>query len=233
MPIELGSVDVIMGMDGLTKYLAVIVCNEKLVRDRGGDKSDSRLNIISCTKTQKYIRKGCYVFLAQINEKKTGENLEKKRLEDEEKEEAAFQQLKQKLCSALILALPEGMENFMVYCDALNKGLGDVLMQKEKVIDYASRKIKVHEKNYTTHDLELGEIVFALKIWRHCLYDTKCIVFIDHKDLQHILDHKELNMRQRQRLKLLSDYDCVICYHPRKANVVVDALSRKEWIKPL
>nr|GFB69587.1 putative reverse transcriptase domain-containing protein [Tanacetum cinerariifolium] len=114
-----------------------------------------------------------------------------------EKAEVAFQLLKQKLCSAPILALPEGSENFVVYCDASHKGLGAVLMQKEKVIAYASRQLKVHEKNYTTHDLELGAVVFPLKIWRHYLYGTKCVVFTDHKSLQHILDQKELNMRQR------------------------------------
>ncbi|GJU77050.1 putative reverse transcriptase domain-containing protein [Tanacetum coccineum] len=102
--------------------------------------------------------------------------------------------LKQKLCSAPILALPEGSEDFIVYCDASIKGLGAVLMQREKVISYGSRQLKIHEKNYTTHDLELGE--------------------------------KELNMRQRQWLELLSDYDCDIRYHPRKANVVADALNR-------
>ncbi|GKC90537.1 putative reverse transcriptase domain-containing protein [Tanacetum coccineum] len=145
-----------------------------------------------------------------------------------EKAEAAFQLLKQKLCSAPILALPEGSENFVVYCDASHKGLGAVLMQREKVIAYASRQLKVHEKNYTTHDLELGAVVFALKMWRHYLYGTKCVVFTDHKSLQHILDQKELNMRQRRWLELLSDYDCEIRYHPGKANVVADALSRKE-----
>ncbi|GJV23477.1 putative reverse transcriptase domain-containing protein [Tanacetum coccineum] len=124
-----------------------------------------------------------------------------------EKAEAAFQLLKQKLCSAPILALPEGSENFMVYCDASRKGLGAVLMQREKVIAYASRQLKIHEKNYTTHDLELGAVVFALKMWRHYLYGTKCVVFTDHKSLQHILDQKELNMRQRRWLELLSDYD--------------------------
>ncbi|GJS08888.1 retrotransposon protein, putative, ty3-gypsy subclass [Tanacetum coccineum] len=112
-----------------------------------------------------------------------------------EKEEVAFQLLKQKLCSALILALPEGSENFVVYCDTSHKGLGTVLMQREKAIAYVSRQLKIHEKNYTTHDLELGAIVFALKMWRHYLYDTKCVVFTDHKSLQHILDQKELNMR--------------------------------------
>ncbi|GKA21277.1 putative reverse transcriptase domain-containing protein, partial [Tanacetum coccineum] len=131
------------------------------------------------------------------------------------KQEAAFQLLKQKLCSAPILALPEGSKDFIAYCDASKKGLGAVLMQREKVISYASRQLKIHEKNYTTHDLELGAVVFALKIWRHYLYGTKCTVFTDHKSLQHILDQKELNMRQRRWLELLSDYDCDIRYRPR------------------
>nr|GEY16101.1 putative reverse transcriptase domain-containing protein [Tanacetum cinerariifolium] len=150
-----------------------------------------------------------------------------------DKQEAAFQLLKQKLCSAPILALPKGAEDFIAYCDASHKGLGAVLMQREKVISYASQQLKIHEKNYTTHDLELGAVVFALKIWRHYLYGTKCTVFTDHKSIQHILDQKELNMRQRCWLELLSDYDCEIHYHPRKTNVVADALSRKERIKPL
>ncbi|GJS75989.1 putative reverse transcriptase domain-containing protein [Tanacetum coccineum] len=108
-----------------------------------------------------------------------------------EKEENAFQLLKQKLCSAPILALPKGSEDFVVYCDASHKGLGAVLMQRENVIAYASRQLKIHEKNYTIHDLELGS------------------------------------------LELLSDYDCDIRYHPGKAHVVADALSRKEQIEPL
>ncbi|GJU26509.1 putative reverse transcriptase domain-containing protein [Tanacetum coccineum] len=119
-------------------------------------------------------------------------------------EEAAFQLIKQKLCSAPILALPKGSENFIIY-----------------------------EKNYTTHDLELGAVVFALKMWRHYLYWTRYTIFTDHKSLQHILDQKELNMRQWRWLELLSDYDCDIRYHPGKANVVADALSRKERVKPL
>ncbi|GJS07035.1 putative reverse transcriptase domain-containing protein [Tanacetum coccineum] len=127
-----------------------------------------------------------------------------------EKEETTFQTLKQKLCSAPILALLEGCENFVVYCDASHKGLGAVVMQKEKVIAYASRQLKIYEKNYTTHDLELGVVVFALKIFR-----------------------MRLNMRQRRWLELLSDYDCELRYHPRKANVVADALSRKCRPKPL
>ncbi|GJS24696.1 putative reverse transcriptase domain-containing protein [Tanacetum coccineum] len=150
-----------------------------------------------------------------------------------EDQESAFQLLKQKLCEAPILALPKGNDNFVVYYDASHQGLGAVLMQREKFIAYASRQLKPHEENCTTHDLELGAIVFALKIWRHYLYGTMCTVFTDHKSLQHILDQKELNMRQPRWLELLADYDCEICYHPGKANVVADALSRKERIKPL
>ncbi|GJW02677.1 putative reverse transcriptase domain-containing protein [Tanacetum coccineum] len=144
-----------------------------------------------------------------------------------------FSCLKQKLCSAPILALPEGSKNFMVYCDASRKRLDAVLMQREKVIAYAPRQLKIFKKNYTTHDLELGVVVFALKMWRHYLYGTKYVVFTDHKSLKHILDQKELNMRQRRWFKLLSDYDCEIRYHPGKANMVADAMSRKEQNKPL
>ncbi|GKE47457.1 putative reverse transcriptase domain-containing protein, partial [Tanacetum coccineum] len=133
---------------------------------------------------------------------------------------------------APILALPEGSEYFVVYCDASHKGLGVVLIQREKVISYASQQLKILKKNYTTYDLELGSVVFALKIWRHYLYGTKCTVFTDHKSLQHILDQKELNMRQRRWLELLSDYDCNIRYHQGKANIVADALSHKERVKP-
>ncbi|GJS78943.1 putative reverse transcriptase domain-containing protein [Tanacetum coccineum] len=116
-----------------------------------------------------------------------------------DKKEAAFQLLKQKLCSALILALPEGSEDFVVYWDASHKGLGAVLMQREKVISYALRQLKFNEKNYTTHYLELRLVVFSLKLWRHYLYETKCTVFTDHKSLQHILNQKELNMRLKHK----------------------------------
>ncbi|GKE42443.1 putative reverse transcriptase domain-containing protein, partial [Tanacetum coccineum] len=148
-------------------------------------------------------------------------------------EAEAFQTLKQKLCSAPILALLEGTEDFMVYCNASLKGYGAILMQREKVIAYASRQLKVHEENYTTYNLELGAVVFALRLWRHYLYGTKCVVFTDHKSLRYILNHKELNLRQRRWIELLSDYDCEIRYHTGKANVVADALSRKEREKPL
>ncbi|GKD86614.1 putative reverse transcriptase domain-containing protein [Tanacetum coccineum] len=418
MPVEMGSFDIIIGMDWLSKYHAITVCDEKIVRipfgneilivrrDGSSNEHGSRLNIISCTKTQKYLLKGCPIFLAHVTMKKTEDKSEEKRLEDVpivhdfpkifpedlpgippsrqvefqidlvpnaapelsdkgfirpssspwgapvlfvKKKDGSFQmcidyQELNKLMvknhypllriddlfdqlqgssvysnidlrsgyhqmrvreedipknafrtrygqyefqvmsfgltnapavfmdlmnrgihvdpakiesikdwaspktpteihqflglagyyrSAPILALAEGAENFVVYCDASHKGLGVVLMQNEKVISYASHQLKIHEKNYTTHDLELGAVVFALKIWRHYLYGTKCTVFINHKSLQHILDQKELNMRQRRWLELLSDYDCKIHYHPGKANVVADALSRKEQIKPL
>ncbi|GKG22647.1 putative reverse transcriptase domain-containing protein, partial [Tanacetum coccineum] len=125
-------------------------------------------------------------------------------------------------------SLPEGTENFVVYCDASHKGFGAHLMQREKVIAYASRQLKKHEENYTTHDLELGVVVSALRLWRYYLYGTKCTVYTDYKSLQYILDQKELNMRQRRWIELLRDYDCEIRYHPGKANVVADALSQKD-----
>nr|GEX00556.1 putative reverse transcriptase domain-containing protein [Tanacetum cinerariifolium] len=343
MPVELGSFDVIIGMDWLRRCHAVIVCDEKLVRvpygnetlvfhgNESNNRRESQLIVISCSKAQEYMAKGCQIFLAHISTKKEEDKSEGKQLKDVpvvrdfpkcfrglagssssstsriqkvqflghvidsrgihvdpakieyikdwaspktpteicqflglagyyrrfidgfskspksmtkltqkgmkfdwgEKEKNAFQLIKQKLCSAPILALPEGSKDFVVYYDASHKGLGVVLMQREKLIAYASRQLKVHERNYTTHDLELGSVVFALKIWRHYLYGTKCTMFIDHKSLQHILDQKELNMRQRRWLELLSDYDCDIRYHPGKANVVADALSRKERVKPL
>ncbi|GKA47747.1 putative reverse transcriptase domain-containing protein [Tanacetum coccineum] len=398
MPVELGSFDIIIGMDWLAKYQAVIVCAEKIVRipcgnetlivhgDGSDQGNETHLNIISCTKTQKCMQKGCHVFLAHVTTKETEDKSGEKQLEDipgaapvaqapyrlapsemkelseqlqelsdkgfirpssspwelrscyhqlrvheedilkmafrtryghyefqvmpfgltnapavfmdlmnrailelfkkeklyakfskcgfwipkvqflghvidsqdihvdpakiesikdwaspktsteirqflglagyyrrfiegflkiaksmtkltqkgvkfywGDKEESPFQLINQKLCSKPILALPEGSEDFVVYCDASYKGLGVVLMQREKLISYASRQFKIHEKNYTTHDLELGS---------------------------------ELNMRHSRWLELLSDYDCEIRYHPRKANVVADA-RHKEWNKPL
>nr|GEY55871.1 reverse transcriptase domain-containing protein [Tanacetum cinerariifolium] len=334
MPVELGSFDVFIGMDWLANHHAVIVRVEKIVRIPYGDEvlivqgdrnfkgKMSKLSIISSTKTQKYIKKGCSIFLAQVIKKETEDKSGEKRIEDvptlrdftevfledlrwittntkswipnrlgpsckeqvftrrlrysyhqlrvldedipktvfrtrygyyefhvipfgltntpavfidlmnqiakpmtkltkksvkfnwTKKANTAFQLLKQKLCSASILALPEGSKNFVVYYNASHKGLGAVLMQKEKVIAYASCEIKIHKKNYITHDLELGVVVFALNMWRHYLYSTMCIVFTDNKSLQHILDPKKLNMRQCRWLELLRDYDCEIRYHP-------------------
>jgi hypothetical protein len=141
--------------------------------------------------------------------------------------EASFQELKRRLVTAPVLALPSDREGFVVYSDASHKGLGCVLMQQGKVIAYASRQLKNHERNYPTHDLELAAVVFALKIWRHYLYGSKCEIYTDHKSLKYIFTQKDLNMRQRRWLELIKDYDCYILYHPGKANVVADALSRK------
>nr|GEX00089.1 reverse transcriptase domain-containing protein [Tanacetum cinerariifolium] len=372
MLIELGSFDVIIGMDWLEKYQAIIFCVNKINRIPWGNKTlivradgrdqgnETHLNIISCTKTQKYMLKGCHVFLEHVTTKKAEDKSEGKQLEDVlivrdfpevfpedlpatsemkelsdqfqelsdkgfirpsflpwgasvlfvkkkggsfricidyqelnklavknrytlsrindlfdqlqrsryskiaksitkltqkgvkfdwgDKDEVTFQLIKQKLCSAPILALPKGSEDFVVYCDALHKGLGAVLMQREKVIAYASRQLKIHEKNYTTHDFGTwigcvcSKNLETLFVWNQVTrrdsvrsqdletlpYGTKCTMFTDHKSLQHIIDQKELNMRQHRWLELLSDYDCEIRYHPGKENVVADALSRKE-----
>nr|GEV00170.1 putative reverse transcriptase domain-containing protein [Tanacetum cinerariifolium] len=266
MPIKLGSFDVVIGMDWLSKYHAKIIFDEKVIHIPIEDQtliirsnqSRTQLSLISCIKTKRYISKGCQVFITQVMEKKSAE----KQLENilvvrefpdvfpEElsglptvrqvefqihlipraapvarvpyrlapskmqelsnqlqeladrgfirlNQEMAFQILKQKLCEASILALPEGNNDFVVYCDASIQ----------------------------------GAVVFALKIWRHYLYDTKYIVFTDHKSLQHVLNQKELNMRQRRWLELLAYYDCEIRYHPGKENVIADALSQKRIIK--
>ncbi|GKA31195.1 putative reverse transcriptase domain-containing protein [Tanacetum coccineum] len=213
MGIEIGSFDVIIIMDWLAKYHVIIVCDEKIVCVLFGNKTliirgdgsnwgnEIHLNIILCTKTQKYLLKGCPIFLAHVTMKDTEDKSKEKRLEDipivrdfpeVDKEEATFQLIKQKLCIVPILTLPEGSEDFIIYCDASIKA-----------------------------------VVFALKIWRHYLYGTKCTVFTNHKNLQHILNQKELNMRQRRWLELLSDYDCEIRYHPGKSNVVADTEARK------
>nr|GFB33838.1 putative reverse transcriptase domain-containing protein [Tanacetum cinerariifolium] len=121
-----------------------------------------------------------------------------------------------------------GTDDMVIYSDASYSSLGCVLMQKGKVIAYASRQLKKHEENDLTYDLEFAAVVFALKIWRHYLYGVKFIICIDHRSLQYLLDKKDPNMRQRRWLDLLKDYDCEIHYHPGKTNVVADALSRKE-----
>ena len=147
--------------------------------------------------------------------------------------EESFQELKKRLVTAPVLTLPDEKGNFVIYSDASHKGLGCVLMQHGKVIAYASRQLKDYELRYPTHDLELAAIVFALKIWRHYLYGEKCEIYTDHKSLKYIFTQKELNMRQRRWLELIKDYECTINYHPGKANVVADALSRKDKLKML
>ena len=141
--------------------------------------------------------------------------------------EASFQEFKNRLVTAPVLIVPQGNEEFVVCSDASYQGLGCVLMHNGKVIAYASRQLKPHELNYPTHDLELAAVIFALKIWRHYLYGVRCEIYTDHKSLKYIFTQKELNLRQRHWLELLKDYTLDIKYHPGKANVVADALSRK------
>nr|AAK92604.1 Putative retroelement [Oryza sativa Japonica Group] len=143
--------------------------------------------------------------------------------------EQSFQELKSSLISAPILILPDPKKGFQVYCDASKLGLGCVLMQDGKVVAYASRQLGPHEKNYPTHDIELAAVVHALKIWRHYLFGTRTEVYTDHKSLKYIFTQPDLNMRQRRWLELIKDYDMGIHYHPGKANVVADALSRKGY----
>ena len=139
----------------------------------------------------------------------------------------SFEQLKGMLVEAPVLTQPTLGKEYTLYSDALGIGLGCVLMQERKVVAYASRQLKPHEHNYPTHDLELAAVVFALKIWQHYLYREKCKIFTDHKSLKYLLTQKDLNFKQRRWLELFKDYDCIIDYHPGKANVVEDALSRK------
>ncbi|KAK2423579.1 putative mitochondrial protein [Trifolium repens] len=141
--------------------------------------------------------------------------------------EVSFSTLKEKLTSAPVLVIPDPSKKYIVYCDASHKGLGCVLMQEGAVVAYASRQLKPHEENYPTHDLELVAIIFALKIWRHHLYGVQFELFSDHKSLKYLFDQRELNMRQRRWMEYLKDFDFSLNYHPRKANVVADALSRK------
>ncbi|GKD37570.1 putative reverse transcriptase domain-containing protein, partial [Tanacetum coccineum] len=349
MPIELGTFDVIIGMDWLVKHNAVIICGEKVVRIPYGnkmlivesDKGVSRLQVISCIKAfvdtiaraagegiyssefitmgstghhqlrvkeedisitafrtryghfefqvmlfgltnalavfmdlmnrvcKPYLDKFVIVFIDDILVYSKDEEEHEKHLKiilellKKEKLYAKFSKYDFWLDSVQFLgyvidysgvhvdpAKIKAIKNwaapttptkhslrerkiFVVYCDASLKGYGAVLMQREKVIAYASRPLKVHEENYATHDLELGAVVFALRLWTHYLYGMKCVVFTDHKSLQYILNQKEMNLRQRRWIELLSDYDCEIWHHPGKANVVVDALSRKKRTKPL
>ncbi|GKE64919.1 putative reverse transcriptase domain-containing protein, partial [Tanacetum coccineum] len=180
IPFGSGSFDVIIIMDWLSDHKAEIICYDKVVR----------IPLVD----GKVLR----VLGGKPEEKKC------KTFDWDEEKELAFQTLKDKLCNAPILALPDRPKDFV---------------------------LKIHEKNYTTHDLELGAVVFALKMWRHYLYGTKSVIYTDHKSLQHIFSQKELNMRQRRWIELFSDYDCEIRYHPGKENVVADALSRKEKVK--
>ncbi|GJU23959.1 putative reverse transcriptase domain-containing protein [Tanacetum coccineum] len=325
MPVELGSFDVIIGMDWLANHHAVIVCNEKIVWIPYGDEvliiqgdggvrgEKSKLSIISCTKTHKYIEKGCPFFLAQVTKKEIEDKSEEKRIEDvptiqdflevfledlpglpptrpvefqidlvpgatpvarapyrlapselqelstqlQELYDKGFIRLSSSPWGAPVLFVKKKDGSFQMCIDyrELNKLTSEEehaehlklileLLTKEELVGRSSdvkgesHRLRItstqdsrEELHYTR--LRTGAVVFALKMWRHYLYGTKCVMFTDHQILQHILDQKELNMRQRRWLELLSDYDYEIRYHPGKGNVVADALSQKERIKPL
>ncbi|GJR62467.1 putative reverse transcriptase domain-containing protein [Tanacetum coccineum] len=206
MAIKLGSFDIVIDMDSLSKYHARIICDEKVIHiPINGEtliiqvmekKSDEkRLEDILVVREFSEVFPYDLPGLPPVHQVEFKFDLipgKNKKYSWGEDQESAFQLLKQKLYEVPLLALPEGNDDFVIYCDASHQGLGAVLMKREKVIAYASRQLKPNEENYTTHDLELGAVVFALKIWRHYLFD------------------------------------CEIRYHPRKANVVADALSRKE-----
>ena len=142
-----------------------------------------------------------------------------------EKRQASFEKLKAFLTEAPVLTQPTYGKEYVIFSDASLNGLGCTLMQMGKVVAYASRQLKPHEKNYPTHDMELVAIVFALKIWRHYLYREKCFIYTDHKSLKYLPSQRELNLRQRRWMELIKDYDCMINYHLEKANVVANALS--------
>ena len=130
----------------------------------------------------------------------------------DDKCEEAFQTLKARLTTTPVLATPDSNKPFDVYCDASGTGLGCVLMQDNRVIAYASRALRNHEKNYPTHDLELAAVIHSLKLWRHHLMGTHCNIYTDHKSLKYIFTQADLNMRQRRWLELIKDYDLEVHY---------------------
>jgi hypothetical protein len=147
--------------------------------------------------------------------------------------EASFQELKKRLTTTPILMMPDVEKSFSIYCDASGQGLGCSLMQDGHVVAYASRQLRKHEEKYPTHDLELAAIVHALEIWRHHIIGKRCEVYSDHRSSKYIFTQPYLNLRQRTWLELIKDYDLGINYHPGKANVIVEALSRRSHVNML
>jgi hypothetical protein len=147
--------------------------------------------------------------------------------------EASFQELKKILTTTPVLTMPDIEKPFLIYCDASAQGLGCVLMHDVHVVAYASRPLRKHEEKYLAHDLELVAMLHALKIWRHYIIGKRCEVYSDHKSLKYIFTQPYLNLRQRIWLKLIKNYDLGINYHLGKADVVVDALSRRSHLNML
>jgi len=144
--------------------------------------------------------------------------------------EEAFAKLKQLLTTAPVLKVPDMDKDFLVCIDASKEGLGGVLMQEGRVIAYSSRKLRPHEENYATHDLELAAVIYALRLWRHYLVGRKFELKTDHHGLQYIFTQSDLNARQRRWSELMSEYDFEILYIKGTMNKVADALSRRPRI---
>ncbi|GJV68479.1 putative reverse transcriptase domain-containing protein [Tanacetum coccineum] len=204
IPFGHGSFDVIVRMDWLSRHKAEIVCHEKVqflrhvINGDGIHVDPNKIEAVKNWKAPRTLSKVCsFLGLARYY-RRLIEN---------------FSKISKSLTILTQKSKAYDWEDFAVYCDASCQGLGCVLMQRGKVIAYASRQFKIHEKNYTTHDLKLSAVVFTLKIWRHCLYRTKSGIYTDHKSLQHIFNQKELNMRQRRWIELFSNYDYEIRYH--------------------
>jgi hypothetical protein len=147
--------------------------------------------------------------------------------------EASFQKLKKRLTTALILVMPDMEKQFSIDCDASGQGLGCVLMQDGHMVAYTSQQLSKHEVHYPTHDLEQAVVVHTLTIWRHYIIGKRCELYTNHKSLKYIFTQLDLNLHQRRWLELIKDYDLGINYHPRKANVIADALSRGSHVSQL
>jgi hypothetical protein len=141
--------------------------------------------------------------------------------------ETSFQEMKKRLTTTPVLTMPDMEKPFSIYCDTSDQGLGSVLMQDGHVVAYASRQLRKHKEKHPTPDMELAVMVHALKMWRHYIIGKRCEVYLDYKSLKYIFTQPDLNLRQRRGLELIKDYDLGINYHPDKANVVADALSRR------
>jgi hypothetical protein len=147
--------------------------------------------------------------------------------------EASFQELNKRLTTTSVLTMSDMEKSFSIYCDASSQGLGCVLMQDNHVVAYASRQLRKHEEKYLTHNLELAVVIHALKIWRYYIIGKRCEIYSYHKSLKYIFTQPDLNLRQQRWLELIKDYDLRINYHPSKANVVADALSRRSHLNML
>ncbi|XP_073355007.1 uncharacterized protein [Aegilops tauschii subsp. strangulata] len=214
--------DVVLGMDWLIKHQGLLDCANRTItvtNDQGVEvKFASNPSSAQATQVN---------YLTEVGLEQVPLLKKDKKFEWTLKCEESFQELKKRLTTAPVLATPDIHKEFVIYCDASRAGLEGVLMQEGRVVAYLSRQLRPHEENYATHNLELVAVVHALKTWRHYLLGKRCEIYTDHKSLKYIFTQKELNMRQRRWLELIKDYHLSVQYHPGKANVVAEALSRK------